>query len=150
MFCYFFRFVSFSVSVFSAAVFVVQLHSVVSTPTSSWLGREGPARQNAPLLALLRRRDDDFLLPSSVSDRVTLRWRIKVANKRIVITGLARLTHVVPQHIGLLFIKLCLCVFVSACVCVSVCLCVNKYYVDSTTSFCYSSCVAGTRNTLRV
>lgn len=142
MFCYFFRFVSFSVSVSSAAVFVVQLHSVVSTPTSSWLGREGPARQNAP--TQLRRRDDDFLLPSSVSDRVTLRWRINVANKRIVITGLARLTHVVPQHIGLLFIKLCLCVFVS------VCLCVNKYYVDSTTSFCYSSCVAGTRNTLRV
>lgn len=107
--------------------------------------------QNALLLAALR-HDDDFLLPSSVCDRVTLRWRINVANKRIIITALARLTHVVllllllPQHIGLLFIKLCLC----ASVCLCVCVCVNKYSVDSTTSFCYSSCVASTQNTLRV
>lgn len=122
MFCCFFRFVSFSVFVSSSAavVVVVQLHSVVSTPTS-WVGRSRRSRppECAAACAALR-RDDDFLLPSSVSDRVTLRWRINVASKRIVITGLARLTHVVPQHIGLLFIKLwsvCVCLFVCLCVC---------------------------------
>lgn len=132
----FFRFVSFSVSVSSLLCCCYSV-AICSGYPFFLAGSRRSRCQNASLLAALR-RDDDFLLPSSVCDRFTLRWRINVANKRIVIAALARLTHVVllllPQHIGLLFIKLCLCV--------SVCVCVNKYYVDSTTSFCFVILVA--------